>query len=99
MSGCLDPWWERANCIGVDPAVFTPQSSGQVRYEEARRYCDSCPVRLDCLNEALELGPETLSYATAGDVGWEMGQGYGMFQAGLTPKELMELRRRTLRGR
>ena len=98
MSGELEPWWERAQCWGADPAIFTPASQGRHAWTEARALCGGCPVRLDCLNEALELGTETETYNATQD-GWTEGFSFGMFQAGLTPTELTALKRQAVRNR
>lgn len=90
-------WWEKAACRDVDPEIFTPPGSGRHAYAEAREICAACPVRLQCLNEALALGTDT-TYVTAWDIPGETGSpiagGYAMFQAGLTPAELSTLKRR-----
>jgi WhiB family redox-sensing transcriptional regulator len=48
-------WRERAACRGMDPAeairIFFP-SRGE-RQAEAMDYCDRCPVRQECLDDAL----------------------------------------------
>lgn len=59
-------WREQAACIGVDTNRFYPTSlqvrtnrrptSTRVldRIEQAKRICAGCPVRAECLDEALE---------------------------------------------
>lgn len=43
-------WMERAACAsGHDPDMWFDPS----RREQARRVCDTCPVRLECLQEGL----------------------------------------------
>ena len=44
-------WQDYANCFGVDPAVFFPESGGSTR--EAKEVCRGCVVREDCLEFAL----------------------------------------------
>jgi len=57
-------WQVDAECGGEDPTVFLPvdgqgQSADQIananliRHLKAKRLCDACPVRLDCLGYAL----------------------------------------------
>lgn len=46
-------WRTQAACRGVDVAVFFPASGDLLN--EARRHCGQCPVRADCLAEALRL--------------------------------------------
>ena len=49
------PWRKRAACAGLDPDLFFPaKNSGQGAAEDARRVCASCPVREDCLTDALD---------------------------------------------
>ena len=53
-------WKARANCLGVDPALFFPER-GEAHdvAREAREVCDGCTVTVECLEYALEIG-ETL---------------------------------------
>ena len=46
------PWQERARCREHDPEVFFPEKGGSSR--EAKRICADCPVRIECLAEALD---------------------------------------------
>lgn len=46
-------WSERAACQGVDLAVFFPPSGGSQTSRPALRICASCPVRQECLDDAL----------------------------------------------
>lgn len=48
---------------------------------DARRVCADCPVRLQCLEDALTEEPMARNY------------GHEMFVAGLEPRELVEMRR------
>lgn len=45
------PWAEQAACRGVDPDQLFVAGAAQHR---AKRICDRCPVKLDCLVEALD---------------------------------------------
>jgi WhiB family redox-sensing transcriptional regulator len=45
-------WQERALCAQTDPEAFFPEKGGSTR--EAKRVCQSCDVRGDCLEYALE---------------------------------------------
>lgn len=54
----LDYWWERAECRDADPELFfggEHRSSGQKKLDEhaAKLICSHCPVRQECLAEAL----------------------------------------------
>ncbi len=58
-----DSWREDAACAGVDPSVFfrqSPRYGGGIHYITlhvmARRICAECPVRPECLGEALTVG-------------------------------------------
>lgn len=49
-------WMAEAACIGVDPDVFYQQAKGRkpADWTEAREVCASCPVRAQCLADAIE---------------------------------------------
>jgi WhiB family redox-sensing transcriptional regulator len=44
-------WQERALCAQTDPEAFFPEKGGSTR--EAKRVCESCEVRAECLDYAL----------------------------------------------
>ncbi|MFJ2033053.1 WhiB family transcriptional regulator [Streptosporangium sp. NPDC087985] len=49
-------WSRRSSCLDEDPELFFPVSSegpGRVQYEQAKAVCRRCPVRLRCLDYAL----------------------------------------------
>ena len=45
-------WQVDALCAQTDPEAFFPEKGGSTR--EAKRICDSCEVRSECLTYALE---------------------------------------------
>ena len=45
-----EDWTTRAKCKGMEDALF-PEASDQKR---ARQFCQGCPVRFECLAEALD---------------------------------------------
>ncbi|PWG14035.1 WhiB family transcriptional regulator [Streptomyces sp. V2] len=47
-------WKNSAVCAGVDPELFFPTQGDSRGAEDARTVCASCPVRLDCLEDALQ---------------------------------------------
>lgn len=47
-----EEWQEQALCAQTDPEAFFPEKGGSTR--EAKRICQACPVRDDCLEFALE---------------------------------------------
>lgn len=47
-------WQDEANCLGVDPDLFFPGQGGSTR--EAKEVCRGCPVRLQCLEFAIDNG-------------------------------------------
>jgi WhiB family redox-sensing transcriptional regulator len=52
-------WIRHAKCRGTDPELFFPLGSSgpaQSQIEDAKRVCQSCDVREECLNWALENG-------------------------------------------
>ena len=46
-----DLWQERALCAQTDPEAFFPEKGGSTR--EAKRICQGCEVRDECLDYAL----------------------------------------------
>lgn len=44
-------WQERALCAQTDPEAFFPEKGGSTR--EAKRICQGCDVRAECLEYAL----------------------------------------------
>lgn len=54
-----EPWQQQAACRGIGTDAFFPErnkESGRIRqgqYLEAKRICDQCPVRAECLDFAL----------------------------------------------
>jgi len=44
-------WQERALCAQTDPEAFFPEKGGSTR--EAKKVCQTCEVRNDCLELAL----------------------------------------------
>ena len=54
MGADRDPaleWQEHALCAQTDPEAFFPEKGGSTR--EAKRVCQSCDVRVECLEYAL----------------------------------------------
>ena len=49
-------WMKQAACRGVDPEVFYPTTTSGVK--RAVQYCTGCPVRVDCLLYAINIGEE-----------------------------------------
>jgi len=45
-------WQDRALCAETDPEAFFPEKGGSTR--EAKRICQGCEVRAECLEYALE---------------------------------------------
>ncbi len=45
-------WMVHGKCRGADPSAFFPSDGTGV--ERAQRVCDSCPVKVECLEYALE---------------------------------------------
>jgi len=48
-------WTLRAACRGIDPERLYVSGAAQ---QEAKRICRHCPVRYECLAEALDAGDE-----------------------------------------
>lgn len=51
-------WYDQAACKGVDLDVFFPSDDTGRDYEQARSYCNRCPVRMQCIEYALDTGSE-----------------------------------------
>ena len=49
-------WREQAACLGADPNLFVPTGQGNTP-REGLTYCVRCPVRNDCLDDALARQP------------------------------------------
>ena len=73
----VEDWRERARCKGVDVNVFFPPASGPAMYDQARTYCASCPVRVECLEESISYG-----------FAWREDG----FRGGMTPRQRANLR-------
>lgn len=61
-------WRAESACQYTDPEAFFPQAHGHGRgaqralraaTETAKRICGGCPVRAQCLDEAMRRGPRT----------------------------------------
>lgn len=48
-------WWrDQAACIGTDPALWFPEAEkSRVAYRLAGEICAVCPVKAECLEDAL----------------------------------------------
>jgi WhiB family redox-sensing transcriptional regulator len=51
LLGDVPEWQERALCSQTDPEAFFPEKGGSTR--EAKRICQRCEVRVECLEYAL----------------------------------------------
>ncbi len=51
----MSEWVEQAVCRSVDPELWFPEGGMNNRWSPVFRICASCPVRRDCLKEALDL--------------------------------------------
>ena len=51
-------WRMQAACRGLDTSLFFPERGDYAAVEAAKAVCSSCPVRVQCLVEALELPRE-----------------------------------------
>jgi WhiB family redox-sensing transcriptional regulator len=48
------PWMSRGLCIGAATAYFFPKYDSPTSTAEAKKICALCPVRVECLEWALE---------------------------------------------
>lgn len=44
------PWRARARCLDAEPWVFFPTIDDEVAIAKAKKWCNSCPVRPECLD-------------------------------------------------
>ena len=65
MNALIREWRTRAACRSVDPEVFFPTAEVGPMYDAqvavAKAVCTRCPVRVECLNEALVRIPEGIA--------------------------------------
>ena len=55
-----EDWYTAAACAGQNTEEFFQPSSEKVTKEVIKRYCQQCPVRDFCLEDALKYGKDTL---------------------------------------
>lgn len=79
MTIYLHDWTVSARCREIGTHAFYADSNGNHDYAVARRVCQSCPVRLLCLDTAMR---------TEGDL--PVMERAGMW-GGLTPQERVDL--------
>ena len=46
-------WMDNARCVEVDPELFFPELDSVWRARAAKKICDTCPVKQQCLDYAL----------------------------------------------
>jgi len=68
-----DDWWLRAACRGRDPEMFF---TGERDPRAARKICEGCPVRAECLQDVLKDETDDRRFGV---------------RAGLTPQERKKL--------
>lgn len=49
-----EAWRESARCVDMDPDDFHPSRGEDAKATAAKAICDACPVRVDCLEYAIE---------------------------------------------
>lgn len=49
-------WQDHAECRGVDPALFFPESQSAEAVDPPKAVCARCPVRRECLDFAMATG-------------------------------------------
>lgn len=71
-----DSWMKDAACKGADTELFFPDTRTGVveNISKAKRYCFTCPVRLDCLSYAFA---HNIRYGVWG--GYSRSQRYKVF--------------------
>lgn len=53
MASDRDPWWLSALCAQTDAALFFPEKGDSAAPRLAKAICRRCPVRIECLADAL----------------------------------------------
>jgi WhiB family redox-sensing transcriptional regulator len=48
-----EDWRDRASCLGADTEAFFADGQGSHVPEAVKRICRSCPVRQECIDDAL----------------------------------------------
>ena len=72
-------WKDLAVCTAEDPDFFFPSKGDVAGIDDARMVCAGCPVRLDCLEDALQA-----------EGGRSVQHRYGVY-GGLGPKQRYNL--------
>ena len=49
-----EPWMADAVCTSTDPDLFFPERGERAKYAAAKAICETCPVRITCLQWALD---------------------------------------------
>ena len=49
-----EPWMTNAACLGCDPDMFFPARGESWIWRDAIAVCETCPVRVECLEFALD---------------------------------------------
>ena len=57
-------WRKKAACLGMPTNVFFLERGASSK--EAKTICNTCPVKTDCLNEAVRINPIYDSYGIYG---------------------------------
>ncbi|GIH89911.1 hypothetical protein Psi01_05410 [Planobispora siamensis] len=50
----MNAWQNLAHCAEADPEIFFPERWDEASTAEAKSVCASCPVRFECLTDALQ---------------------------------------------
>lgn len=72
--------WSKAACIGVTPKVFYPRTYSPSAMVTARKFCSTCPIQKECIEDGLKI----LKVNPRTDTG---------IRGGLPPHELLRLLR------
>lgn len=62
----IDRWWNHGACRGHDPNLWFPEWPKPNEYRQARKICATCPVRKQCLDDALKRETGSLRYGMFG---------------------------------
>lgn len=75
-------WRDDAACAGLDTELFFPVDDRAASVETPRRVCRGCPVRVDCLADALTTEDPARRFGIVG--GTTPGERRTLHRAGLT---------------
>ena len=65
----MTEWRSDAACLGADPELFFPDAGEMRKVREALAFCTDCPVRQQCLDDAVAAATTHEDYGIRGGMG------------------------------